>query len=88
VVDVPHGLQRERDPRQLCASEPTPSPGASCHENGYEPPARIAGAPERLTFDTQQYTAAFNDACDRTAEFPYDELAHHGRRFLWPWQWG
>jgi hypothetical protein len=19
---------------------------------------------------------------------PYDELAHRGKRFLWPWEWG
>jgi hypothetical protein len=57
-------------------------------ENGYESPTRIDGVPEGLAFDRQRYAAAFIDAYDRTAEFPYDELAHHGRKFLWPWQWG
>ena len=43
---------------------------------------------ERLTFDRTRYEAVFADAYERVAAFPYDELAHHGRRFLWPWQWG
>jgi hypothetical protein len=57
-------------------------------ENGYEPATRIDGAPESLTFDRQQYTAAIKNASSRIAEFPYDESERYGRRFLWPWQWG
>jgi len=41
-----------------------------------------------LHFDRAQYQAAFADAFERVAGFPYDEMAHRGRRFLWPWQWG
>jgi hypothetical protein len=41
-----------------------------------------------ITFGRAQYEAAFDDAYERVAAFFYDELAHHGRRFLWPWQWG
>jgi hypothetical protein len=43
---------------------------------------------EPISFDRAQYEAALADAYERVAELPYDELAHHGRRFLWPWQWG
>lgn len=57
-------------------------------ENGYEPSRRIDGTPDSFAFDRQQYVAAFDGAYQRTAEFPYDELAHHGRKSLWPWQWG
>jgi hypothetical protein len=57
-------------------------------ENGHEPSGRIDFAPDSLAFDRQQYVAAFDGAYQRTAEFPYDGLAYHGRKFLWPWQWG
>lgn len=40
-----------------------------------------------ISFGRAGYEAAFADAHERVADFPYDELAHHGRRFLWPWQW-
>ncbi len=43
---------------------------------------------ERLTFDQARYGAAFTDADERVAAFPRDESAHHGRRFIRPWQWG
>ena len=57
-------------------------------ENGYEAADPISETPESLTFNRHQYQAAFEDAFDRVAELPYDELAHVGRKFLWPWQWG
>jgi hypothetical protein len=41
-----------------------------------------------VIFDRAHYEAAFAGAYERVAAFPYDELAHRGRRFLWPWQWG
>lgn len=43
---------------------------------------------EPLVFDRRDYQASLEQAVDRLAEMPYDELAHTGRRFLWPWQWG
>ncbi|HEX8081799.1 MAG TPA: hypothetical protein VF557_16425 [Jatrophihabitans sp.] len=43
---------------------------------------------QALTFSRAQYESAFADAYRRLAAFSYDELAHRGRRFLWPWQWG
>lgn len=57
-------------------------------EDGHAPSTRIDGAPESLTFDRQRYTAALTDAYGPVAEFPYDDPAHHGRKVLWPWQWG
>lgn len=57
-------------------------------ENGDGTADPISEAPESLAFDRQQYQAAFEDAFDRVAAYPYDELAHMGRKFLWPWQWG
>jgi len=41
-----------------------------------------------LSFDRALYQNAFADAFERLASFPYDDMAHRGRRFLWPWQWG
>lgn len=57
-------------------------------EDGIFEPRSVEHLDERLTFDRARYEAAFADAYERVAAFPYDELAHHGRRFLWPWQWG
>jgi hypothetical protein len=57
-------------------------------EDGMSEPRPAEQLPERLTFDRNSYEAAFADAYEQVAAFPYDELAHHGRRFLWPWQWG
>lgn len=50
--------------------------------------ANLVGLPPVLVFAHNQYTAAFDAAQERVAAFPYDELSHRGRRFLWPWQWG
>jgi hypothetical protein len=41
-----------------------------------------------LTFDRQQYEEALSLAPKRVASMPYDVLAHRGKHFLWPWQWG
>ncbi len=57
-------------------------------EDGMSGPRPVEHLDEPLRFDRRQYEAAFADAFERVAAFPYDELAHHGRRFLWPWQWG
>ena len=48
----------------------------------------VEGLPPRMTFERSEYEAAFNGAFERLGAFPYDRLAHRGRRFLWPWQWG
>ncbi|GLW30297.1 hypothetical protein [Actinoplanes regularis] len=57
-------------------------------ENGFTEPSPVEHLTAPITFDRAGYEAVFADACERVAEFPYDELAHHGRRFRWPWQWG
>ena len=57
-------------------------------EDLINPPRPVEQLDQPITFDRGQYESAFADAHDRVAGFPYDELAHHGRRFLWPWQWG
>lgn len=57
-------------------------------DNGYEPTDSIDHAPDSIAFATADYADIFSDAKQRVAEFPYDELAHEGRKFLWPWQWG
>ena len=51
-------------------------------------PRPVEELDQPITFDRRQYEAAFVGAGERVAGFPYDELAHHGRRLLWPWQWG
>lgn len=45
------------------------------------------GAPESLVFDRRD-TEVVAHAYARVAQFPYDQLAHRGRKFLWPCQWG
>jgi hypothetical protein len=50
--------------------------------------APVEGISEPFVFERDEYEAAFVNATERVAAFPYDELAHRGRRFLWPWQWG
>ena len=40
-----------------------------------------------LTFDPAAYKTALGGAVERLAQMPHDELAHEGKRFLWPWQW-
>lgn len=57
-------------------------------EDGIYDPRPVEQLDQPITFDRGQYEAAFVDACARVAGFPYDELAHHGRQFRWPWQWG
>jgi len=34
------------------------------------------------------FERVFSSAPERLSGMPYDELAHRGRGFLWPWQWG
>jgi hypothetical protein len=51
-------------------------------------PAQPLLEPPVLTFDVVSYRDVFAQAVDQVAVLPYDELAHTGRRFLWPWQWG
>ncbi|MEO6472463.1 MAG: hypothetical protein ABIR57_10985 [Aeromicrobium sp.] len=57
-------------------------------EDGIWDPRPVDGLEDPLLFDRIEYERAFIDAYERVAAFGYDELAHHGRRFLWPWQWG
>lgn len=57
-------------------------------DNGYEPTDPIENAPDSIAFARADYTDVFAGAEERIAAFPYDELAHVGRKFLWPWQWG
>ena len=55
-------------------------------EDGYLEPRPVEHLNASISFDRAGYEAAFADAYERVAEVAYD--AHHGRRFLWPWQWG
>ena len=57
-------------------------------EDGRSEPSPVDGLQDSLVFDRTAYEREFSDAYDRVAAFDYDELAHRGRRFLWPWQWG
>ena len=57
-------------------------------EDGFRPSSAATAAPQAFVFRRSEYDAAFGDAYERVAALPYDELAHRGRRFLWPWQWG
>jgi hypothetical protein len=36
----------------------------------------------------RSYEAVLAGAGARLGKMPYDELAHKGKRFLWPWQSG
>ena len=51
-------------------------------------PLPVEGFPSTLTFERTEYERALARAYARVASFPYEELDHRGRRFLWPWQWG
>lgn len=57
-------------------------------ENGYEPSDPIKDSPTVIHFSAPNYADVLATADERVAALPYDELAHHGRAFLWPWQWG
>lgn len=57
-------------------------------DNGYEPTDPITDAPGAITFAQAGYIDTLRGAEERVAAFPFDQLAHEGRRFLWPWQWG
>ena len=57
-------------------------------EDGHEQAEPIEDAPDLLSFAPADYQEVFAGAHARVAALPYDELAHQGRRFLWPWQWG
>ena len=54
----------------------------------WDEPRSVEGGPGELRFDRSQYEAVFLDAPSRVAGFPYDQLAHRGKRILWPWEWG
>lgn len=49
-------------------------------------------APQRsglvFVFDHDAYMTTIESSRSSVAAFPYDPLAHHGRDFRWPWQWG
>jgi hypothetical protein len=57
-------------------------------ENGDKPAEPIENAPDSLEFESAHYGDLFAGANARVAALPYDELAHQGRKFLWPGQWG
>ena len=57
-------------------------------EDGSAQPSPAGLLDGSVRFDRAQYEATFAEAYERVAAFPYDERAHRGRRFLWPWQWG
>jgi hypothetical protein len=43
---------------------------------------------EPLVFNRALYEAQLHGALAALQAMPYDELAHRGKRFLWPWEWG
>ena len=57
-------------------------------EDGFFEPTPVQHLSAPIRFGRTQYIAALADAYQRVAEFAYDEVAHSGRRFRWPWQWG
>lgn len=57
-------------------------------ENGDFASSPVEHLHQPLVFERAQYETTLADAYQRVAALPYDELAHRGRRFLWPWQWG
>jgi hypothetical protein len=57
-------------------------------ENTYSEPSPAVNAPETVMFRRDDYEATLRGAYQRIAGLPYDPLAHDGRRFRWPWQWG
>jgi hypothetical protein len=57
-------------------------------ENGLEEPSPAVNGPDTIAFRRSNYETETGGAFDRVAALPYDQLAHRGRRFLWPWQWG
>ena len=44
--------------------------------------------PPNYTFDRAAYEDTLGEVTERLARMPYDALAHRGKRFLWPWEWG
>jgi hypothetical protein len=57
-------------------------------EDDHSDPTPVEHLRDPVHFDRSQYEAALTHAPERVAALPYDESAHRGRRFLWPWQWG
>lgn len=57
-------------------------------ENDYAEPQPVPDAPDRIVFARPNYDEQFDAAYQRIAAMPYDELAEHGTRSRWPWQWG
>ena len=57
-------------------------------ETNYDEPSSFDGLPSEMVFDRPSYETVIHTVAERLGAFPYDELAHRGRRFLWPWQWG
>lgn len=51
-------------------------------------PAPVPQLTAPAIFDRFAYERVFSSALERLTDMPYDELAHRGRSFLWPWQWG
>lgn len=48
----------------------------------------VENDPGDLLSDRAAYEAELAAAVAALREMPYDELAHRGKRFLWPWEWG
>lgn len=48
----------------------------------------VEGYPGDVMFDRTAYEAELAAAFAVVQDMPYDEPAHSGKRFLWPWEWG
>jgi hypothetical protein len=57
-------------------------------EDGLQDPEPVAAADASFRFERNDYEAQFAGAYERVAAMPFDEIAHRGKRFLWPWQLG
>lgn len=54
----------------------------------FEEPQKVEGLVNHIAFQRDEYEDVLLASYTRVAAFDYDKLAHQGRRFLWPWQWG
>lgn len=73
---------------QLDVTEDTVAWSRFAWENGYDNTPLPQRSGPTFMFDRQAYMSTLDAARTHVAAFPYDSLAHRGRNFLWPWQWG
>lgn len=72
----------------LAVTDTTVTWSAWAVEDSRAPAQPIDAFGPSAVFEWRSYKSVLSAAHARVAALPYDELAHRGRRFLWPWQWG